>query len=98
MQAVPPLVFAFPLQTEKPYRTNRYRITIEAGYHQFAEFMSTIMSLPRILSFSDIRISTNTEALMDQDVNEGMADQPRNLSIECTMSSYVFTKVDNVEL
>ncbi|MBN1294491.1 MAG: type 4a pilus biogenesis protein PilO [Candidatus Latescibacteria bacterium] len=82
----------------KPYRANKYRITIEAGYHQFAEFMSDIMALPRILSFSDLRISTNTEALMGEEMNEGLADQPRNLSIECSLTSYVFKMTGKEEL
>jgi len=83
---------------EKPYRANKYRITIEAGYHQFADFMSSIMTLPRILSFSDLRLSTNTADIMGEEMNEGLADQPRNLSIECVMTSYVFKMADNEEL
>lgn len=83
---------------DKPYRANKYRITIEAGYHQFADFMSSIMTLPRILSFSDLRISTNTADIMGGEMNEGLADQPRNLSIECIMTSYVFKMAGNEEL
>ena len=46
-------------EEDKPYRANRYRVTIEAGYHQFATFMSRIMALPRILSISELRIMLN---------------------------------------
>src|SRR3989339_1942471 len=35
-----------------PYIANKYRITIESGFHQYAEFMAKVMILPRILSFS----------------------------------------------
>ena len=83
---------------DKPYRANKYRVTIEAGYHQFAEFMSGIMALPRIMSFSDLRITTNTEAVMGEEMNEGLADQPRNLSIECSLTSYVFKMAGKEEL
>lgn len=74
----------------KPYLANRYKVTIEAGYHQFVEFMSGIMALPRILSFSEMKISPNPNAPRSTDVNEGLEDQPRSLSIECSITTYVF--------
>ncbi len=79
----------------KPYRANKYKVTIEAGYHQFVEFMSGIMALPRILSFSEMRLSPNPNAAGASDTNEGLEDQPRSLSIECSITSYVFGGIDN---
>jgi type IV pilus assembly protein PilO len=78
----------------KPYQANKYKITIEAGYHQFAAFMSGIMALPRILSFSDLKITTNTAAKEKVAMNEGLEDQPRSLTIECTVTSYIFKTLD----
>ncbi len=78
----------------KPYRANKYKVTIEAGYHQFVEFMSGIMALPRILSFSEMRISPNPNATGLSEANEGLEDQPRSLSIECSITSYVFSGID----
>ena len=76
----------------KPYKANQYRVTIEAGYHQFAEFMSLIMSLPRIMSFSELRMSVNNELLRQQrEVSNGPAELPRYLSIDCLLTSYVFS-------
>jgi len=43
----------------KPYKANQYRVTIEGGYHQFVEFLSLLMSLPRILSISELKTSLN---------------------------------------
>jgi Tfp pilus assembly protein PilO len=77
-------------QTDKPYQANKYKITIEAGYHQFVEFMAAVMALPRILSFSELKIGVNTNAPAGEEVNEGLEDQPRSLSIECSITSYVF--------
>ena len=73
----------------KPYRANKYKVVFESGFHQFAEFMSEIISLPRIMSFSNLRITMNYDAAM-QEENEGLADQPRHLRVECVMTSYVF--------
>ena len=76
----------------KPYKANQYRVTIEAGYHQFAEFMSLIMSLPRIMSFSELRMSVNNELLRQQrEDSNGPAELPRYLSIDCLLTSYVFS-------
>lgn len=80
-------------ETGQPYRANKYKITVEAGYHQFVEFMSAIMALPRIISFSDMKISPNPNAPNTAEVNEGLEDQPRSLSIECSVTSYVFRDV-----
>lgn len=77
-------------ETDKPYLANKYKLTIEAGYHQFVEFMSGIMALPRILSFSEMKITPNTNAPSSADVNEGLEDQPRSLSIECSITTYIF--------
>jgi len=79
----------------KPYRTNRYNLTIEAGYHQFANFMSRVMTLPRLLSFSELRIVRNPMVTESTESYEGLESQPRYLSIECTLSSYVFTNLDD---
>jgi hypothetical protein len=56
--------------------------------------MSGIMALPRILSFSEMRISPNPNVTGAADVNEGMEDQPRSLAIECSITSYVFSDID----
>jgi Tfp pilus assembly protein PilO len=80
-------------QTDKPYQENKYKVTIEAGYHQFVEFMASVMALPRILSFTELKIGVNTNATAGEDVNEGLEDQPRSLTIECSISSYVFKKL-----
>lgn len=75
----------------KPYKANQYRVTIEAGYHQFAEFMSPIMSLPRIMSFSELRMSINDELLLQESDNKTEPTElPRYLSIDCLITSYVF--------
>ncbi|MBT4484790.1 MAG: type 4a pilus biogenesis protein PilO [Candidatus Latescibacteria bacterium] len=74
----------------KPYRANKYEITIEAGYHQFATFISNVLALPRLLSFSDLNITMNPSAQMKTESYEGFEDQPRYLTIECTLTSYVF--------
>jgi len=73
----------------KPYRSNKYRITIESGFHQFARFMSYAMTLPSILSFSELYISP-TSIDEQEEIQEGLEDQPRYLTIECTLTSYVF--------
>jgi len=82
----------------KPYKANQYRVTIEGGYHQFVEFLSLLMSLPRILSISELKITQNT-TLQQAEEKEGAgpADQPRNLSIECIVTSYVFSMPANAE-
>ena len=77
-------------EVDKPYRANQYRVTIEAGFHQFASFMSRIMSLPRILSISDLRIMLNPAVSEETESYEGLEDQPRHLTIECVITSYVF--------
>ena len=74
----------------KPYRENRYRITIESGFHQFSRFMGYIMSLPRIMSLSELNLSLNPTLDRNQEVYEGLEDQPRTLRIECILTSYVF--------
>lgn len=82
----------------KPYKANQYRVTIEGGYHQFVDFLSLLMSLPRILSISELRIAQNTNVQQDQEKeSEGPADQPRNLSIECFVTSYVFSMAANTD-
>lgn len=73
----------------KPYRAIKYKITIESGFHQFARFMSYVMNLPRILSFSELNIS-HTRLNEQEEILEGLEDQPRYLTIECTLTSYVF--------
>lgn len=78
---------------EKPYKENKYRMTIEAGYHQFAEFMSKVMALPRIMSFSDIRITVNPLAKTVTATYEGMENQPRNLTIECVLTTFLYQDV-----
>jgi len=75
----------------KPYRANNYEVTLDAGYHQFAMFMCGIMALPRLFSFSELRIELNQD-MQDEEAHEGLEDQPRNLRIECTLTSYVFDK------
>ncbi len=79
----------------KLYRANKYRLTIESGFHQFARFMSNIMSLPRILSFSDLNISLNTELDESMEIQEGLENQPRTLKIECTLTTYVFKDLND---
>jgi len=79
----------------KPYRENKYQMTIEAGYHQFAMFMSKVMSLPRVFSLSNLRISRNPMASEKLETFGGLEDQPRYLTIECTITSYVYTGVNN---
>ena len=81
----------------KLYQANKYKITIEAGFHQFAEFMSGIMALPRILSFSDMKISANPAAKEKAAANIGLEDQPRSLTIECTVTSYIFKNLGESE-
>ena len=73
------------------YRANQYRLTFESGFHQFSQFLSHAMSLPRILSFSDVVIQPNTNVIPEEEEYEGMEDQPRTLTVECTLTSYVFT-------
>ncbi|MFC1692389.1 type 4a pilus biogenesis protein PilO [Candidatus Latescibacterota bacterium] len=75
---------------DKPYRANNYNITIEAGYHQFSNFVGRVLALPRLLSFSDMRISVNPMVETVGGFDESLADQPRHLTIECTLTSYVF--------
>ncbi len=83
------------LETIEPsgasYRANQYLLTFESGFHQFSQFLSHAMSLPRILSFSDVVIQPNTNVTPEQGEYEGMEDQPRTLTVECTLTSYVFT-------
>ena len=77
---------------EKPYRLNRYRMTIEAGYHQFSDFAAKIMSLPRIMSLSDLNITMNQMEQEETESYEGMENQPRNLTIQCILTTYLFQK------
>lgn len=79
----------------KPYITNKYKITIESGFHQFALFMSYVMTLPRILSFSELNISP-TPTTGQGAIQEGLEDQPRYLTIECSLTSYVFKGFNGV--
>ena len=81
---------------EKPYRANKYRITIESGFHQFSIFMSSVMSLPRIMSLSELNLSLNPNIERQPDDYEGLEDQPRTLRIECILTSYVFKDLDIV--
>lgn len=81
---------------DKPYKANRYRITIESGFHQFTQFMGYIMNLPRIMSFSELTITPNQSLLETEGIQEGLEDQPRNLTIECTLTSYVFKNLNEV--
>jgi Tfp pilus assembly protein PilO len=78
---------------DKSYSSNKYKITIESGFHQFAQFMSNIMTLPRIISFSEITIQNNTMADRSKKFQEGLEDQPRNLTIECVITTYVFKEI-----
>ena len=81
---------------DKPYRANKYRVTVEAGYHQFATFMSKVMALPRILSLSDLNISLNPMmAEQEAESYEGLEDQPRYLTVECTLTSYVYKSTND---
>ena len=73
----------------KPYRANKYKITVESGFHQFARFMSYVMTLPRILSISELNIMMQSRDETEE-IQEGLEDQPRYLTIECTLTSYVF--------
>lgn len=79
----------------KPYRANKYRLTVESGYHQYARFMSSVMSLPRIMSFTELVITLNTGQEQNADILEGLEDQPRTLKIECTLTTYVFKGFGN---
>ncbi|MFC1650399.1 type 4a pilus biogenesis protein PilO [Candidatus Latescibacterota bacterium] len=81
---------------EKPYRANKYRITIESGFHQFSMFMSSVMSLPRIMSLSELNLSLNPELERQPEDYEGLEDQPRTLRIECILTSYVFKDLNVV--
>ncbi len=83
---------------DRPYKANKYRMTVEAGYHQFASFIGRIMTLPRIMSFSDLRIAMNTFDMQEKEENyEGLENQPRNLTIECTLTTYLFQEVASEE-
>ncbi|MFC1541935.1 type 4a pilus biogenesis protein PilO [Candidatus Latescibacterota bacterium] len=79
---------------EKPYQANKYRITIESGFHQFSMFMSQIMSLPRIMSLSELNLSLNQLLESETEEYEGLENQPRTLRIECILTSYVFKDLD----
>lgn len=82
----------------KPYRENKYKLTVESGFHQYAKFMSEIMMLPRILSISELNFSmTDFEQVMQEEMPEGLEDQPRYLTVECTLSSYVFKGLSEPE-
>ncbi len=81
-------------ETDKLYMEVKYNVTVEAGYHQFMNFMAGIMALPRILSFSDLKISLNQNAPPGEEINEGLEDQPRSLVIECSVASYIFKSTD----
>ena len=72
----------------KPYRANNYRVTIESGFHQFSRFMSYVLTLPRIMSISDLNISLTDR---EEAISEGLEDQPRFLKIEFTLTTYVFS-------
>lgn len=81
-------------ESDKPYQANKYKVTVEAGYHQFVEFMGGMMALPRILSFSDMKIGVNPNAPNSKNVYEGLEDQPRSLTIECSITSYIFKNLE----
>ncbi len=82
----------------RPYRENKYKVTVEAGFHQYAKFMSEIMMLPRILSISELNFSlTDFNQAMREEIYEGLEDQPRYLTVECTLSSYVFKSLSEPE-
>jgi len=78
---------------EKPYRQNIYNLTFEAGYHQFATFVTKLMALPRIISFSELRITLNPLETIEGDSYEGLENQPRHLKIECVLTTYLYRKV-----
>lgn len=81
-------------ESGKLFLANKYKVTIEAGYHQFVEFMSGITALPRIMSFSEVKISRNPNAPSSEDIYEGLEDQPRSLTIECSITSYIFKNLE----
>ncbi len=78
---------------DRPYRANKYKLTIEAGYHQFATFISKVLALPRIMSFSDLRITMNPMITRETESYEGMENQPRHLTIDCMLTTYLFQKI-----
>ncbi len=75
---------------EKPYVVNNYRMTIESGYHQFVDFISRILSLPRLMSFSELRITMNPMVTEETESYEGMENQPRHLKVEYLLSTYIY--------
>ncbi|MCE5251011.1 type 4a pilus biogenesis protein PilO [bacterium] len=82
----------------KPYKQNKYKMTVQCGYHQFADFMGGIMTLPRILSVSELKMSLNADVVQgEKNEAEAQTDQPRNLTVECILSSYIFTGVQAEE-
>jgi len=78
----------------RPYRANRYRVTIEAGYHQFVRFVGEVMRLPRLLSFSELRLEMNPDIEREPVAYEGLEDQPRHLRIECVLTAYIFRNLE----
>ena len=78
---------------ERSYKANKYRMTVECGYHQFARFIGSIMQLPRILSFSDLNISMNVFEDAVTENYEGLETQPRNLKVEWTLTTYLYQEV-----
>jgi len=78
----------------KPYRANKYTVTIESGFHQFSRFMSYVLTLPRIMSISDLNISLTDR---EEAVSEGLEDQPRFLRIEFTLTTYVFSGLNVID-
>ncbi len=81
-------------ESDQPYQANKYKVTVEAGYHQFVEFMGGMMALPRIMSFSEMKIGMNPNAPHRGEINEGLEDQPRSLTIECSITSYIFKDLE----
>jgi Tfp pilus assembly protein PilO len=73
----------------RPYISHRYSIKLEAGYHQFGNFMSRLTTLQRLLSISDLIITVNQLA-GTQEKYEGLEEMPRNLTVEFVLTSYVF--------
>lgn len=80
---------------DKPYRQNIYNLTFEAGYHQFATFVTKLMSLPRIMSFSELRITLNPLETITGESYEGLENQSRHLKIECVLTTYLYRKMSN---
>ena len=64
------------------YTANPYRLQLEGSYHSFARFLGTLSTLPRIINVSEIKLSTNPNAVNDDDA----------ISIQCLLTSYTSLK------